>query len=246
MIFPLLWMISTSLKTSGDVFAKPGLIPDPVVFDNYLEIWKVIEVDVYLFGIFHITSGFLMFFINSFFVAACVTVGKVFTSSLAAYAFARLKFPGRDQLFFAYLATLMIPGTITMIPVFVLFTKMPEYHLGQWMNTYQGMIVPQMFTAMGTFLLRQFFMSLPRDLEDAARIDGCGLFGTYFRIILPLSKPALATLATMVFVGTWAAFMWPLIVVTDVELQTIPIGLAHFQSYHSTDWALLMAAAVVA
>ena len=180
------------------------------------------------------------FFLNSLLVAAAVTFGVVFSSSLAGYAFARLRFPGRDKLFLGYLATMMIPGAVTMIPLFILMRQ-----LG-WVDSYAALIVPAMFSAYGTFMLRQFFMSIPRDLEDAAAIDGCGLFGIYWRIILPVSKPALATLTTFTFMGQWNNFLWPLVVTNSPEKMTLPVGLQYFMGLHGTDYALLMAGSVTA
>ncbi len=253
MIFPFLWMVSTSLKDPGEVFTyPPEWIPDPVVLENYPNAWRAIP--------------FARGYINSAVVTIAVTLGQVFTSSLAAYAFARLKFPGRDKLFLAYLATMMIPGAVIMIPNFILQRYMPialntifntEFwlsdleFLGHYvgkpigLDSYFALIVPGLFSAYGTFMLRQFFMGIPRDLEAAARIDGCTKMGTYFRIILPLSKPALATLTIFTFMGSWRAFMWPLIITYDPKMKTLPIMLASFQGEHTTDWALLMAASII-
>lgn len=253
MIFPFLWMVSTSLKDPGDVFTyPPKWIPDPVVVENYPKAWRAVP--------------FARGYINSAVVAITVTLGQVFTSSLAAYAFARLKFPGRDKLFLGYLATMMIPGAVTMIPVFILLRVMPmglnllfntdywssDLYMGSFfvgkpigIDSYFALIVPGFFSAYGTFMLRQFFMGIPRDLEDAARIDGCTKMGTYFRIILPLSKPALATLTIFTFMGSWRSFMWPLIVTNSMELKTLPIMLASFQGLYTTDWTLLMAASII-
>lgn len=230
MVIPFLWMLSTSLKEPIAVFERHEIwwrnwIPDPIIWYNYVKAWRIVP--------------FARFYLNSIFVAVCVTLGQVMTSSFAAYAFARLKFPGRDKIFFGYLATLMVPYTVIMIPVFVLLSL-----LG-WIDTYKALIIPAIFSAYGTFMLRQFFMSLPRELEDAAKIDGCNLFGIYLKIILPLSKPALATLTTFTFMGNWMSFMWPLLVISRTELKTLPIGLAFFQSQHTTDWTLLMAASVM-
>jgi len=227
MIAPFLWMVSTSLKEPGAVFTyPPKWIPDPVVWRNYYDAWKAVP--------FH------MFFLNSVIVAVAVTFGQVLTSSLAAYAFARLRFPGRDKLFLAYLGTLMVPGQVTMIPIFILLRKMG------WINTYKALILPGMFSAYGTFLLRQFFLTIPKALEDSAIIDGCSRFGIYWRIILPLSKPALATLTTFTFIGSWNQFLWPLIVTNSMRMKTLPIGLAAFQNLYGTEWNLMMAAAVIA
>lgn len=195
------------------------------LWKNYIDAWNAVP-----FG---------RFFINSIFVSICITFGQVFTSSLAAYAFARLNFKFRDQIFLGYLTTLMIPYTVTMIPVFILLKL-----LG-WIDTYQALILPAMFSAYGTFMLRQFFLSIPKDLEESAIIDGASKFTIYFNIILPLSKPALATLTTFVFMGAWNDFMWPLIVTNSMEMKTLPVGLAAFQGLYTTNWTLLMAASVI-
>ncbi|MBI3306520.1 MAG: carbohydrate ABC transporter permease [Candidatus Omnitrophica bacterium] len=230
MIGPFLWMISTSLKEPGQVFSFQKnwweeWLPLSFRWKNYVEAWQVVP--------------FATFYLNSIFVSLCITAGQVLTSAMAAYAFARLQFPGRNKIFFGYLATMMVPGAVTMIPVFILLEK---FH---WIDTYKAVIVPGIFTAYGTFLLRQFFLTLPKDLEDAAKIDGCSYFGIFWRIILPLSKPALATLTTFTFMGSWMNFMWPLIVINTHDKFTLPIGLAYFQSLHGTDWTLLMAASVM-
>ncbi len=188
---------------------------------------------------FEIKSAFAVFYLNSVLVAVCVTLGQVLTSSLAAYAFARLSFPGRDKLFLGYLGTLMVPYVVTMIPVFILLRMM---HL---IDTYAALILPAMFSAYGTFMLRQFFVTIPTELEDAARIDGCGKWRIYTNVILPLSKPALATLTTFVFLGNWNTFMWPLIVISSPEKKTLPIGLYAFMGQYNTEWTLLMAASMM-
>ncbi|MHB9038156.1 MAG: carbohydrate ABC transporter permease [Armatimonadota bacterium] len=227
MILPFLWMVSTSLKGSSAIFTyPPQWIPKPFLWSNFAKAWNEIP-----FG---------RFYINSVFVAFCVTTGQVLTSACAAYAFARLHFPGRDKLFFGYLATMMIPGSVTMIPTFILLKQL------QLLDTYTALILPGIFSAYGTFMLRQFFMGLPRELEDAARIDGCSLFAVFWRIILPLSKPALATLMTFTFMGSWNNFMWPLVVTSSTDKYTLPIGLAWFQGQYTTDWTLLMAGSLIA
>lgn len=230
MLAPFSWMVTTSLKKSGDVFSVGApwwhaWVPTQFVWTNYTKALKAVP--------------FIRFYLNSIFVVLCTTLGQVATSAFAAYAFARLKFPGRDQIFFAYLATMMIPGAVTMIPVFILLR-----YLG-WIDSYKAVILPAIFTAYGTFMLRQFFLTLPRDLEDAAKIDGCGYFGIFWKILLPLSKPALATLTTFTFMGSWMNFMWPLIVLNSHEKFTLPVGLAYFQSVHHTDWTLLMAGSLM-
>lgn len=233
MVLPFAWMISTSLKPYSSVFIfnikDVQWIPSPIYWNNYIDVWKVVP--------------FAKFYINSLFVTACVTIGQLFTSALAAYAFARLRFPGRDKLFFAYLATMMIPGSVTMIPVFALM------RVFGWIDSYKALILPAVFTAYGTFLLRQFFITIPRDLEDAAKIDGCSLWGIFWNVILPLSKTALATLTIFVALGNWVSFMWPLLVTNSIEKRTLPIGLAYFQELYQhaqPNWGLLMAGSVVA
>jgi multiple sugar transport system permease protein len=231
MIMPFLWMITTSLKTLEAIYIRPKnwiqmFIPTMFIWENYKSAFEVVP--------------FARFYLNSIIVGVAVTIGQVFTSSLAAYAFSRLEFKGRDKLFFAYLATMMIPGSVTMIPVYVLM------RLFGWVDTYKALIVPAVFTAYGTFMLRQFFMTLPKDLEDAAKIDGCGFFRIYTTIILPLSKPALATLTVFTFMGNWGNFMWPLLVTNTMEMRTLPIGLESFKTQYSTDWHLLMAGSVMA
>ena len=230
MAAPFLWMVSTSLAEAGQVFAEnrpwwQEWLPTTFVWQNYVKVWSVVP--------------FAQFYLNSIFVSLCITFGQVATSAMAAYAFARLNFPGRDRIFFGYLATMMIPGAVTMIPVFILLR-----HFG-WIDTYKALILPGIFTAYGTFMLRQFFLTLPKDLEDAAKIDGCSYVRIFWHIILPLSKPALATLTTFTFMGSWMNLMWPLIVVNTHTKYTLPVGLAYFQGVHNTDWTLLMAASMM-
>ncbi len=230
MAAPFLWMVSTSLAESGQIFAEgrpwwQEWLPTSFVWQNYVKVWEVVP--------------FAKFYVNSIFVSICITAGQVITSAMAAYAFARLNFPGRDRIFFGYLATMMIPGAVTMIPVFILLR-----HFG-WIDSYKAMILPGIFSAYGTFMLRQFFLTLPKDLEDAAKIDGCSYGRIFWHIILPLSKPALATLTTFTFMGSWMNLMWPLIVVNTHTKYTLPVGLAYFQGVHGTDWTLLMAASML-
>lgn len=229
-VAPFIWMVVTSLKEPSQVFAYDKewwaeWVPTSFMWQNYQKAWKIVP--------------FARFYLNSIFVTCATTIGQVATSAMAAYAFARLNFYGRDKLFYGYLATLMIPGAVTMIPIFILLRM-----LG-WIDTYRALILPGIFTAYGTFMLRQFFLTLPKELEDAAKIDGCSYFGIFWRIILPLSKPALATLTTFTFLGTWMNFMWPLIVVNSQEKFTLPVGLAYFQSMYNTDWTVLMAGSVM-
>lgn len=232
MVLPFFWMISTSLKSYSSVFIfdirQIQWMPNPVYWGNYIDVWKVVP--------------FARFYINSLFVCFSVTLAQVATSAFAAYAFARLKFPGREKLFFSYIATMMIPGSVTMIPVFVLM------RIFGWIDSYKALIIPAAFSAYGTFMLRQFFMTIPRDLEDAAKIDGCNYLGIFRRVILPLSRTSLATLTVFVALGNWVSFMWPLLVTNSIEKRTLPVGLAYFQElyqYAQPDWGLLMAGSLV-
>lgn len=226
MVLPFLYMLSTALKPEREVFSTAGaLIGSKLAWENFGLAWTYIP--------------FNYFFINTIFVASSVTILVVFTSSLAGYSFARLRFPGRDMLFYLYLGTLMIPAQVIVIPQYILMNYL------KWIDTYQALIIPSAFTAFGTFLLRQFFMSVPFELEDAARIDGCSRFGTYLRIIMPLSKPALASLAVFSFVGQWNSFFWPLIVTNTDKMKTLSVGLKMFQGVYGTEWHLMMAGSAI-
>jgi multiple sugar transport system permease protein len=226
MIVPFLWMLSTSLKADQFVLTMPPqFLPRPLTSDSYQR----------LLDLFPIARMFL----NSLFVAVVTTLGQVFVSAMAAYAFARMQFRGRDVVFLLYLATLMIPSQVTITPLFILMR-----YLG-WINSYQGLIAPGIFTAFGTFLLRQFFLTLPRDLEEAAFIDGATHLTVFLRIILPLARPALATLSVFAFMGSWNSFLWPLFIVRNEELMTLPVGLATLHGRWLTQWNLVMAGSVI-
>jgi multiple sugar transport system permease protein len=223
---PFLWMVSTSLKNIDEVYRyPPTFIPDTIAWRNYIEAFRRVP--------------FARFFLNSGYISAAVVLGQLFTCSLAGYSFARLRFPGRDAIFMSYLATMMIPFAVLMIPLFITMRTIG------WVNTHYALIFPSLATAFGTFLMRQFMSTLPRELEDAARIDGCSYFRLYWRIILPLTKPALATLGILTFMNIWNDFLWPLIVISSVPLKTLPLGLLMFQeqSTMKTPWQLVMAAA---
>jgi len=227
MLVPFVWMVSTSLKEPGDVFVyPPQWIPQPAQWENYQE-----TVTVMPFG---------RFYLNSAIQALSVTALQLLTASLAAYAFARLRFRGRDLLFLLYLATMMIPFPVTMIPNFIAMRYL------NWIDSFQALILPPAFSAFSTFLLRQYFMSIPIEMDDAARVDGASSFRIWWQIILPLSGPALATLAIFTFLGQWNSFLWPLIVTNSEEMWTLPVGLATFQSQYSVQWHLLMAGSVIA
>ncbi len=226
-VAPFLWMLLASFKDLGEILQYPPTwIPQRLILDNFVNAFQA--------------APFGRFYFNSLFVASAVTLGQLFTCSLAAYAFARLQFPGRDILFYIFLGTMMVPGQVTMIPGFMVL------HWLGWIDTYAALIVPGLASAFGTFLLRQFFLTIPRDLEDAAAIDGCSRFGVLWRIILPLSRPALATLAIFTFMGVFNDFLWALIVISSEDLKTVQLGLAIFRDRYQTDWGQLMAASVTA
>jgi multiple sugar transport system permease protein len=226
MILPFFWMATTSLKALPDVFKAPFALPVPPLWANYPAVFAAIP-----FG---------RSYLNTLFVSGTRTAGVLLISAMAAYAFARLRFPGRDALFMLYLGTMMIPGQVTMIPNFILM------RLLGWRDTYQALIVPHLFSAFGTFLLRQFFLTLPLSLEEAAIIDGCSHWGVFRRIVVPLSRPVLATLAVFTFMGAWNDFMWPLIMTDSPELAVLNVSLSYLQQMSHTDWPLLMAGAVMA
>jgi multiple sugar transport system permease protein len=222
-----------------------------VRWENYPEAWSAYP--------------FLSFgraYVNSLLVAGLVTLGQVVTCALAAYAFARLRFPGRDLLFLGYLATMMVPGAVTMIPTFVLLKNLPDvldwaFHTDYFarrfvlggtlvgVDSYFALIAPRCFSAYGTFMLRQYFLSVPRELEEAAYLDGCSSLGVLRHVVLPLSKPALATLAIFTFMWAWGDFFWPLIVTRSDAIKTLPLLLQTFQGNYGARWNLLMAASVM-
>jgi multiple sugar transport system permease protein len=225
-IIPFLWMLSTSLKTLDEVFIyPPKWIPSELHFSNYTSLWRDFPMTTWV--------------LNSLKVTTSVTVGVLITSSLAAYAFARMEFPFRNALFYLYLGAMMIPGWVMLVPNFVLMRR-----LG-WIDTHWALIIPASAQPFGTFLLRQFFLTIPKELEEAARIDGMGHFQIYRRIILPLALPALATLAVFQFMAIWNEFLWPLVVLNSPDKFTIPLGLGYLNSQHSTDWTRLMAGSVI-
>lgn len=227
MIIPFLWMLSTALKEPGQVFTMPPQwIPKPFMWSNFTKAWSSLP--------------FAMFSTNSLKIAILSTLGTLLSCSWAAYAFARLRFPGKEPLFAVILATMMIPGQITMIPIFIVMRSLGWYdtHLPLWVPSFFG-------SAFGTFLLRQFFASLPDELDDAAKIDGCNPFEIYYRIYLPLSKPALATLGVLTFLGSWNSLLGPVIYLTSIEKFTLMIGLSFFQGQYTTDYSLLMSGSII-
>ena len=227
MLFPLAWMLSTSLKPLSDVYLfPPKWIPDPIQWQNYADAINTIP--------------FLTYLKNTALITTLVIIGKVLSVTLVAFSFARLQWWGRDVLFVVMLTALMLPPHITLIPQFILFKN-----LG-WIDTFLPLVVPEYFGGpFLTFLVRQFFLTIPRELDDAARIDGCSSFGVYWRIILPLSKPAIIAIVIIAFNNTWNEFLHALIYLQSQENFTLALGLRMFQGESSTSWHLLMAAALL-
>ena len=226
MIFPYLWMLANSFKSRTDFFTNPySVIPMPPTLSTYYDALTIGRMGVYL--------G------NSILYAAAVLVVQLLIDSLAAYSFARVDFPGREALFLAVLATLMLPGSVTLIPTFLI-----AHGLGLT-NTFTGVVLPGFAGAFGIFLLRQFFLNIPRELEDAARIDGSGFFGTYWRIMLPLAKPAMVTLGVFIFLNEWSSFVWPLIILSDWKKYPVTVGIALFRDVNQINWPAVFAGSTI-
>lgn len=226
-LLPVVWMVLTAFKSPAEIASvPPTVLPREWRFENFPEALQVAPFGRYL--------------LNSLIMAGSIMALEVSTSALAAYAFARLHFKGRDVLFLLYLATLMVPPQVTLIPQFIIVQQ-----LG-WVDTYQGLIIPQAFTAFGTFLLRQFFLTIPTELEDAARVDGASRLTSFFRIILPLSGAALATLAIFSFIFHWNNLLWPLVIAQSDATRPVAVGLREFEGQFGTAWHLLMAASTIA
>lgn len=228
MALPYVWMLVTSIKPLAEIQSYPPsfLVHHPTL-EPYKDLFRMIPMARYLF--------------NSLFVAGSITLFNVFATSLAGYAFAKHEFWGRDKIFFVLLGSLMIPWQVNMIPGFIIVKK-----LG-WLNTYRGLIIPSMaWCAFGIFLNRQFIYSIPNDLIDAARIDGCSEFTIYRKVILPLIKPALATLAIFTFIQQWNNFVWPLVIIHTSDMKTIPLALAVLTGQFGANFGMVMAGAVVA
>ena len=224
-LVPFVWMISSSLKTSIDVFSVPmKWIPTEFHWDNYLKIWERVPL--------------LIYFKNTAAVAIIVTFMQILTSSFAAYAFAKMQFRGRDFLFMCYIGTIAVPWQVYMVPQFIMMRSIGLY------DTIWALVVLQSFTAFGVFLMRQFYLGIPNDLSEAARIDGLSEYGIWARIILPLAKPAIATLCIFTFVNTWNDYMGPMIYLTTDINKTIQVGLRRFIQAYSADYNLIMAASL--
>jgi len=226
MLFPFAWMISTSLKPDLGIFATPPqLIPHPFEPSNYSRV-------VHVFPVWR-------FLINSVIVGGISTTLQVATSAMAAYAFARMRFRGNNALFLLYLATLMVPFQVTIVPLFI-----EMKYLGL-IDSYPGLILPSIVSAFGTFFLRQAFLSLPKELEEAAFMDGASYWTVFTRIVLPLAKPTLATFGIFAFMASWNSYLWPLVIISSTKLMTLPVGLASLQGEHFTAWNLVMAGTTI-
>lgn len=226
-ILPFLYMITTSLMDEFEILrTPPALLPVHPRFGNYAAALTALP--------------FWRFFLNSGLVSICVVAGQLVTSATAAYAFARLRFPGRDRVFLLFLSVLMVPAVVLLLPRFLIVNA-----LG-WVDSYAGLISTELVTVWGIFLLRQFFLTLPRDLEDAARLDGAGEWQVFWKVVLPLSKPALAAVAVFGFVDQWKSFLWPLVVTRSVRMQVVEVGIASFHGLSGSNWPFQMAAAVTA
>jgi multiple sugar transport system permease protein len=231
-LFPIVWIVSQSFTKESEILQWPiRLIPESPTFQHYK--------DLFIARPGRPELPILRWMFNSLFVTGVATLGVLFISSLAAYAFSRLTFPGRDLLFMVMGATLLIPSTLLLIPSFMLIRSFG------WLDTYHALIWPQLAGFFGVFLLRQFFMSIPKELEEAAIIDGCSFFGIYWRIVLPLAKPALATLGIFTFLQVYNDFVWPLIVLNNNEMRTLPIGLAIFNGEYWSEQGIIMAGVVL-
>ncbi len=227
LLAPFAWLLSTALKAeSADLFAyPPQWIPNPVVWGNFTKAWEILPFELYIF--------------NTFFIAISTVLINLLLSSLAGYALARMRFPGRQAILYTVLATTMVPFQVLLIPLFIVTLK-----LGL-VDSYAGVILPVAINAFGIFLLRQAFTTIPVDIEDAARIDGCNDLQIYARIMLPLVKPALATLAAFTFVAQWNDFLWPLVVLKNRDLYTLQLGLASLQGVFGVNWRYISAASVI-
>jgi len=231
MVAPFLWMVSTSLKTRDEVFRYPPLLwPSHPRWINYIEALQY--------------ASFGRYFLNSLIISTTRTVGVVFFATLAGFALAKLRFRGRNLIFYGIIATMMVPYVINIVPVYMLLSRLRWP--GPWLDSYWGVIVPQLGNAFGIFLMRQFMRDLPSELIEAARMDGCSEFRIFWQIALPLSTPALSALAIFTFVSTWNDFTWPLIVLNSESMKTIPLGIATFSSPWSNLRAYEMAVTTLA
>jgi multiple sugar transport system permease protein len=231
-VIPFAWMVITAFKTGPEIYQwPPALLPKSFTFENFARAWG--------------TGNFPRLFFNSTVVAVSATLLNLLFDSMAAFAFARLRFPGKEALFAVVLATMMLPAVVTIIPLFLIIKGMPAPGPGGWLNSYAGIVAPGAATAFGIFLFRQYFETIPAELDEAMTLDGAGLWRIYTQLVLPLAKPAAVTVAIFTFVYQWNDFLWPLVVATDADMYTVQVGMSYFTTEHGIDWPLLMAAAVI-
>ncbi|MGI8459637.1 MAG: carbohydrate ABC transporter permease [Propionibacteriaceae bacterium] len=225
-LVPFVWMVATALKPGSEVFTTPpSLVGTELRFANFSEAWNYVPFGRYM--------------LNGLIVAVLGTLLVCVTSIFAAYAFARLTFKGRELIFLLYLVTLMVPQEVMIVPMFILMQQFG------WINTYQALILPWAFSAFGTFLLRQFFLGIPTELEEAARVDGANRMRVLLQVVLPIARPAVAVLAVFTFINYWNSFLWPLIITNSADMFTVPVGLNGFLGQQGSQWHLLMAASTI-
>lgn len=223
-LFPLLWMVSIAFKPAAESFSS-SLIPEAPTLDNFIYV---------LTGV-----PFIRYMLNSFFVSATVTIVALFFHTMAGYALARLRFPGREIIFLAIFSTFLVSLPVVIVPLFIIVKAMGM------INSYAGLIVPAIFNAFGIFLLRQYYLSLPREIEEAAVIDGAGYWRIYWSVILPLSRPIMSALAILFFLANWNSFLWPLTITSNPNLWMVQVGIANFKSQYSASWNYMMAASTI-
>ncbi len=220
-VSPFLWTITTSLKPIKSTFEAPYLVPVHFVWQNYVDAWQA--------------APFPRYYLNTCIVTLVIMVGQILTSAMSGYAFSRLSFPGRDALFLVFLGTMMVPFYVLVIPLFLMVDRIG------WVDTYWGLTIPRIVSPFGIFLMRQSFLSIPKELDEAALIDGCSKMGILWRVIMPLAKPAVSTLSIFAFLFAWNDYLWPMIATRSPEMYTVQIGLRTFMGKYGTQWVLLMA-----
>ena len=221
-LFPVYWMVLTAFKPVDEIFVyPPTFYPSRFAFENFVEAWN--------------TAPFGRYFINTIIMTSFTVASHVVIACLTAYAFVSIRFPGREVLFLVFLGTMMVPSVVTLVPTFVLIKKL------NWVNTYRGLIIPHGVSVFGIFLIRQFFLTVPKDYEDAARMDGCGRFGVLWQMYIPLAKPAIAALTIFSFYHVWNEFFWPLVITSTNDMRTLSVGLRYFIDESAIDWELVMA-----
>jgi putative chitobiose transport system permease protein len=233
-VFPFIWLISTSLKGNAEnIFAyPPQIIPHNFTFENYIGVWKRVN--------------FVAYFFNSMIVAGFTVILNLLLSALAAYPLARMQFFGKKFAFFSVLATIMVPFQAIMLPVYLITLKL---HLVDSVNNfmgYLGLVMPFAVSAFGIFLMRQAFLTIPKEMEEAAIVDGCNVFQVFFKVLLPMVKPSLAVLAIFTFIGSWGEFLWPSIVLTKESMYTLPVGVNNLQGMFSSNWRFIAAGSILA